>query len=183
MKKVVLLGDSIRLYGYGTVLKDYLPNDVEIYQPEDNCRFAKYTLRMLFELEEQIKGADVIHWNNGLWDTCALFGDDIPFSPIEDYVKVMSRVADILLRLGKKVIFSTTTPIKVGQPHNTNERIEQFNQKVTEMLVKKGIIINDLYSVIAKDINKYITDDLIHLTDEGIKVAATSVSKAIINCL
>lgn len=179
MKKVVLLGDSIRLFGYGTVIADYLPKDVEIFQPEDNCRFAKYTLRLLFELGDQIKGADVIHWNNGLWDTCALFGDDIPFSPIEEFVDVMSRVADILLRLGKKVIFSTITPIKLGQPHNTNERIELYNREVTKMLKEKGIIINDLYSLIAQDIDKYITDDFIHLTEDGIKVAATSVSNII----
>lgn len=184
MKKVVLLGDSIRLLGYGTVMKDYLPKDVELWQNEDNDRFAKYTLRMLFEHQADIEGADVIHWNNGLWDTCTLFGDEYSFSSIPEYCEVMSRIADILLRYGKKVIFSTTTPIRIGQPHNTNERIERFNKAVTEVLSKKGVIINDLYGLIVTDINKYIReDDCIHLTDIGIKDAAAMVSKVIIDNL
>ena len=53
MKKLVLLGDSIRLFGYGTVIQELLP-EYEIYQPEENCRFAKYLLRLLFELNEFI---------------------------------------------------------------------------------------------------------------------------------
>ena len=63
MKKVVLLGDSIRLWGYGTKLSEVLGQDYEVCQPEDNCRFAKYTLRGLFDWQDIIKGADVIHWN------------------------------------------------------------------------------------------------------------------------
>ena len=179
MKKVVLLGDSIRLWGYGTVIDKYLP-DCEIYQPEENCMFAKYTLRLLFDLGDKIKGADVIHFNTGIWDTCTLYGDGIPFSSIPEYVSVVSRIADLLLTMGKKVIFSTTCPIRVGQPHNTNERIDEYNAAVVEMLKTKGVIINDLHGVIASDIEKYIrSDDCIHLTEEGIKVAAESVSSII----
>ena len=48
MKKVVLLGDSIRLWGYGTKVPEMLGEDYEVWQPEDNCRFVKYTLRGLF---------------------------------------------------------------------------------------------------------------------------------------
>ena len=41
MKKVVLLGDSIRLWGYGTKVPDMLKGEYEVCQPEDNCRFTK----------------------------------------------------------------------------------------------------------------------------------------------
>ena len=43
MTKVMLLGDSIRQLGYGTVVPQMLGEDYEVYQPDDNCRFAKYT--------------------------------------------------------------------------------------------------------------------------------------------
>ena len=76
MKKVTLLGDSIRLIGYGTRVPELLCNEYEVFQPDDNCRFAKYTLRMLFDYKEQIKGSDVIHWNNGLWDIVSGMFDD-----------------------------------------------------------------------------------------------------------
>ncbi|MGI6713842.1 MAG: RbsD/FucU domain-containing protein [Bacilli bacterium] len=32
MKKIVLLGDSIRMIGYGTIIQEYLPKDLEVWQ-------------------------------------------------------------------------------------------------------------------------------------------------------
>ena len=54
MKKVVLLGDSIRLIGYGTKVPEMLGDDYQVWQSEDNCRFAKYTLRCLFDWRDDI---------------------------------------------------------------------------------------------------------------------------------
>ena len=59
MKKIVLLGDSIRLWGYGTKVPQLLGDEYEVCQPEDNCRFAKYTLRGIFDWNDIIKDADV----------------------------------------------------------------------------------------------------------------------------
>ena len=47
MKKVVLLGDSIRLIGYGKKVEEMLRPEYEVWQPEDNCRFAKYGLNTI----------------------------------------------------------------------------------------------------------------------------------------
>ena len=58
MKKVVLLGDSIRLIGYGTIVPKMLGEEYEVFQPEDNCRWAKYTERMLFDYKNYLKDAD-----------------------------------------------------------------------------------------------------------------------------
>lgn len=44
------------------------------------------------------------------------------------------------------------------------------------MLEEKGVIINDLYNIIVKDIDRYIrSDDNIHLTDEGSEVCAKQI--------
>ena len=63
MKKVTLLGDSIRQIGYGTMVPELLGEEYEVFQPDDNCRFAKYTLRMLFDYRAQIEGSDVIQFD------------------------------------------------------------------------------------------------------------------------
>lgn len=55
MKKVILLGDSIRLIGYGTKLPEILGADYDVWQPEENCRFSNYTLRMVFEHQNFLK--------------------------------------------------------------------------------------------------------------------------------
>ena len=72
MKKVVLLGDSIRMMGYGSHVAGCLGEGYTVWQPEDNCRWAQYTLRMLFEYKNELKDADVIHFNVGHWDLCRL---------------------------------------------------------------------------------------------------------------
>ena len=81
MKKAVLLGDSIRLLGYGTRVPALLAPDIAVWQSEDNGRFTSYTLRTCFDYKAELETADVIHWNNGLWDMCDLFGDG-PFTPL-----------------------------------------------------------------------------------------------------
>lgn len=178
MKKITLLGDSIRM-GYGKRVEELLKDEFEIYQPEDNCRFSKYTLRgVLHEWSKQIEGSDAIHWNNGLWDMCD-FGEGV-FTSKEEYAQNMTRIAKLLKEKGKTVIFATTTPIREGNPYDDNQRIIDYNNFIVPILSEMGILINDLHSVVAPNINKYIReDDKIHLTDEGVEVCAKKVIAAL----
>ena len=178
MKKVVLLGDSIRLIGYGKRVAELLGEDYTVWQSDDNARFAAYTLRMLYDCKAQIEGADVIHWNNGLWDVCDLFGDGA-FTPIDAYCDTMVRIARILKTYGKTVIFATTTPTHLAMWGHDSARLNAYNEAVTTALRAEGIIINDLHATIAADIDKYICSDYLHLSEEGIEVAAKQVADVI----
>lgn len=179
MKKVVLLGDSIRLEGYGHKTEEVLRAEgIEVWQSRDNCRFAKYTLRMLFEEMENIKDADVIHWNNGLWDACDIFGDG-PFTSIEEYVENMTRIADILLGFGAKIIFATTTPTHPDYPYHENERIKEYNAALVPELEKRGIFINDLNALMEGHEIDGIRDDQIHLSELGAEICTEQVLKKI----
>jgi hypothetical protein len=174
MKKLVLLGDSIRLIGYGGRLAELLSDEYEVWQPDDNCRWADYTYRMLSDKEAEIRGADVIHWNNGHWDICDLFGDG-SFTSIDNYVRAMCRVAKRLLTVTDKVIFSTTTPVKPALSYENNEIIARYNAAVVPALSELGVIINDLNAVILPDIEGCICDDNIHLSDKGIEACANQL--------
>ncbi|MBE6611113.1 MAG: SGNH/GDSL hydrolase family protein [Ruminococcaceae bacterium] len=178
MKKIILLGDSIRLIGYGKKVPAMLGDGYEVWQPTDNCRFAHYTLRGLWDWQKELEGADIIHWNNGLWDACELF-DDGPFTPMDDYVKEMVRIAGILQKKAKKVIFATTTPVKPANPHDSTERIAKFNAALVPELEKMGVAINDLFTLVAADIEQYIAADNLHLSEAGIDLCADAVVKAI----
>ena len=46
MKKVLLIGDSIR-QGYDRYVKMSLEGEAEVFYPEENCRFSVYVLRDL----------------------------------------------------------------------------------------------------------------------------------------
>lgn len=179
MKKVVLLGDSIRMIGYGNKVESLLREEgYDVWQPEDNCRFAKYTLRMLFEYQDEIKNADVVHWNNGLWDACDIFGDGA-FTSIEEYLDNMLRIADILQQWGAKIIFATTTPTHPDYEYHTLERIKQYNDALVPELQKKGIKINDLFEAMLEHRIDGICEDQIHLNEYGIEICAERVFDAI----
>ena len=178
MKKIILLGDSIRQIGYGKKVPALLGEGYEVWQPAENCRFAQYTLRGMWDWQKELDGADIVHWNNGLWDVCDLFGDG-PFTAKEDYVKTMLRVAGILQKKVKKVIFATTTPVHPTRPQNSNARIIEYNRALVPELEKLGVQINDLHALVYRDIERYICADLIHLSEDGIDLCADAVVKAI----
>ena len=179
MIKVSLLGDSIRQIGYGLEVPKLLGDTFQVFQPEENCRFAKYTLRGLYDWMPKMEGSKIVHWNNGLWDICNLFGDGL-FTSEGEYVENMLRIADILLSKYDKVIFATTTPVTEQNKHNKNADIEKYNDLIVPLLEEKGVIINDLYKLVSSNIDQYIRkDDNIHLTDEGIAVCAKQVADKI----
>ena len=177
--KVALFGDSLRKIGYGKKVPELLGEGFEVWQPDDNGRFASYTLRMLFDYRKHIEDCDIIHWNNGLWDTCALFEDGEPFTPVEVYVDTMVRIAKILLKITPNVIFATTTPVRPKDVPR-NKVIDAYNAAVVPRLRELGVIINELGEFVSSDISKYIReDDKIHLTDDGISAAAEEVAECI----
>lgn len=179
MKKVTLLGDSIRWIGYGTRVSELLGEDYVVFQPDENCRFAKYTLRgVMAEWKDDMRGSDIIHWNNGLWDTSDE-GDGALSSP-EEYVNDMLRLAEILKKRAKTVVFATTTPVRDAKADQSNERIIAYNNIIVPKLSAMGILINDLHSLVYPNIGAYIrTDDNIHLTDAGIEACAKQVANII----
>ncbi len=177
-KKITLLGDSIRLIGYGKLLPEMLGDEYEVFQTDDNCRWAKYTLRMLFDYKDDISGSHVIHWNNGLWDCTELF-DDGTFTSEEDYIEDMLRIARLLLKITPNVIFSTTTPTRPTYQYTRNDKIDRFNEIIVPRLKELGIVINDLNALLRGHEDKYICDDQLHLSEEGAKICADAIYKAI----
>ena len=93
MKNAVLLGDSIRI-SYQLTVKSLLAGKADVLYPEENCRWAGYTLNSLrYWLPNLPTNPDVIHWNNGIWDSVVLYPEDGPFITVENYVRDIMCVA------------------------------------------------------------------------------------------
>ena len=115
MKKILLLGDSIR-EGYDKYVKKAFEDTAEVYYPGENCRFAAYITRNLHDwrikngIEDDI---DLIHWNAGLWDVLIL-PDGEHLTPLPMYQYYIERLCKMIaLYFPKaKVIFATSTPIQ-----------------------------------------------------------------------
>lgn len=181
MIKVGLLGDSIRQIGYGPLMAQELGPSYAVWQPDDNCRFARYTLRLLFDDMEPLSHCDIIQFNNGLWDLCELFGDGA-FTSKEEYEETILRIAKLLKGITPHVIFATTTPVREENPYEGNTTIDEYNAFVVPKLQKMGVLINDLNGLLKDDIKGNISgEDFIHLTPKGAELAAEATAAFIRN--
>lgn len=173
------MGDSIRM-GYGPDVEAYFKNaGYDFYQPQDNCRFAKYFLRMLFDDKEILKDADIIYFNIGHWDLCQLYSDKETFSSIEEYRNNLIRIVKLLFEITPKLIFATTTPVRPENPYNDNKVIDEFNNVATSVMKEYGVIVDDLNGLLRDDIYGNICEDNIHLSEQGIAKCRDKAIKSI----
>ena len=195
MKNVLLIGDSIRFGappkspGYGVYVKKMLEGKANVYAPNENCRFAQYTLRNLYDWERKLRAdnvkIDVVHWNNGLWDVLRINGDE-PLTPLDVYKAMLSRVCDSIKKLfpRAKIIFALSTSVVENWAREDfcryNSDIEKYNAAAVEVLCQKGVIINDLYSV-SRGLDESYHADWVHFNEEGSKILARAVAEKIIS--
>lgn len=200
MKKIVLIGDSIR-QGYGPYVKMAFEGMAEVYYPRDNCRFASYILRHLIDWKRDMEcgdDVDVVHFNAGLWDDLVMV-DGKHHTPIEHYRENIERVCDVIRILfpQAKIIFATTTPVQeelfTGLCKRFNADTRRYNEVATEAVLAKGGEINDLYSILdgcpksyysdlthlyTKDGTQLLTDRVIAVLEEATGVTAKKLDYA-----
>ena len=202
MKNVFLIGDSIRYGanrnpdystanspGYGVYVTEMLKGTANVYAPNDNCRFLQYTLRYLYDWTKDIdcEKIDVVHWNNGLWDVLRINGD-IPLTPIDMYEQMLTRVCDTIKKLfpNAKIIFALSTSVieEWARPDffRYNSDIEKYNEVAKNVLLAKGVTINDLYTLSANLGSDYHSD-WVHFNEEGSKILANAVCEKILSVI
>ena len=187
MKKVLLIGDSIRM-GYDKYVAEQLAGKAEVVYPAENCRFAEYILRTLGDWREKlgIDTLDAVHWNVGLWDTLRLTGDDGTLTRPEVYADYIARIQRRLMYYfpTAKYIFATSTPVweekfDPAKAVRYNRDIEQFNRIAVDVLADFPVEINDLYALM-KDQPKSLYSDMTHFyTPEGTKILGDRVTQVL----
>ena len=175
MKKIVLIGDSIRL-GYEAYVRSAFQGIAEVYAPKENCRFAQYTLRSFHDWKEKGEwpaDVDLVHWNVGLWDIAEIYGDP-PLSSLDHYVDMITRIDRRIRRLypNAKVVFATSTSVveekyegRRFQRHNNV--IERYNAAAIKALADTDTIFNDLYAHSCKCPMEYRSDEVHYNTPAG----------------
>lgn len=193
MKNVLLIGDSIRFGappnspGYGVYVKETLEAEglAKVFAPDDNCRFAEYTLRYLYDWSNQLEKEkiDVIHWNNGLWDILRL-NDDEPLTPKDIYIYFLERIYKMMTKLfpNAKIIFALSTPVVEEWGNKAffryNSDIEEYNAAANELMNSLGVEVNDLYTT-AKSFDNSLHCDWVHFDAESSKILADAVTDKI----
>lgn len=193
MKKIVLIGDSIRI-NYEKYVQEALEGTAELYIPHDNCKFTPYVLRFVQLWKKQGQwpdDVDLVHWNAGLWDVMQFFSDPDPLIPIDCYEKNIARI-DKRLRLlfpKAKIVFATSTAVReegyLGTPlgFRTNAMIEAYNEAAIRALSGTDTIINDLYAI-TENCPESCCSDMTHYgTPEGTALLGKQVLSVICNAL
>ncbi len=183
---VLLIGDSIRMF-YEKEVQARLGDAYTVYAPKDNCRFSSFVLNSLRFWLTQFPPPDIIHFNAGLWDTAILYKEDGCFISLDEYVRNMKKILRVLKSTGATLIFATTTPVSDEKdalpgpmpPAHKNSDIVRYNAAVLEAFKDEDIRINDLFSLIYKEKERYLRDDMIHPNEEGVKLLGDAVAQMI----
>lgn len=190
MKKILLLGDSIRK-GYDRYVKESMANIAEVCYPEQNCQHTTNILRDLHNWISNLKcnDADAVHWNVGHWDTLKIYGDDCLTRP-EVYADNLERISKRLefLLPNAVQIFATSTPViesgyLEGFEMRYNADVERYNEIAKEVLGKRGVIINDLYALVKDNHERLQSDQSHYYTADGTEVLGSAVNEIICDTL
>ena len=191
MKKIVLIGDSIRM-GYDKYIKDSLAGKAEVFYPTENCKFAEYILRFAHGWKNNGgwgDDVDLVHWNAGLWDVLELFGDG-PLTSLSYYGEAIARI-DKRLRLifpKAKIVFALSTSVNEAALTNPefmrhNSVIEKYNAEAIRVLSETDTVINDLYSLTSTIPTSYRSDGVHFYTPGGTELIGGKVLSVICSLL
>ena len=192
MKKVLLLGDSIRM-GYDKYTRDKLSGVAEVYFPSENCKFSVNMVRYIYEWAEELElnreEIALVHWNAGLWD-CLHMEDGEPLVPVDIYERTIARVQALINQAfpNAKCIFATSTSVsekmwKWQGKCRYNSEIEQYNEAAKRALSAYDVKINDLYALVSPLPDSYHSDATHYYTPEATELIGNQVVSNILESL
>jgi len=164
---------------YQPLVREKLQGAADVTGPEDNCRFVKYTLWNIGGWVAELGKPDIIHWNNGIWDTYHLNDEIGVFTPLEEYMTYIKRLLKELRKTDAKIIWAATTPVNDNCPVCNNAEIDRYNAEAARLMKTEGIEINDLNRILIKSISEYIAEDGVHLSPKGMEVCAEACARAV----
>jgi lysophospholipase L1-like esterase len=191
-KKVVLIGDSIRI-GYQPVVMKKLKSLAEVWGPEVNGGTSSNVIKNLhYWVKEQ--APDIVHINAGLHDLRTLYynsGPGVNVIPLDHYRDNIRTIFDyVKTRTDARLIWATTTPVIYEKAHEAhtgsadfdryNEDVIAYNRAALKIAAKMNVPVNDLYQlVMSATPEKIIRNDGVHFTEEGNEMLGNQVAQMI----
>lgn len=182
--KILLLGDSIRM-SYQPIVAKTLQEVADVVGPADNCQYSLYTLASLERWLKQLRNPDIVHWNNGIHDAGHNPVRSPRQIPIEIYRLTLEFILQRLQETSAQIIWATTTPVHSrrlfvdNQWSWKNEEIDQYNSVALDLMKSRGIPVNDLHSIVMSDVDRYLSEDMLHLSEAGKEKCAEAVVAAV----
>lgn len=193
MKKVLLLGDSIR-QNYENVVKENLADRAEVIFTNDNNRFSVFMLRYLGEwinalTDSRPETIDIIHFNCGLWDVVRLSNEDTTLVSLSEYKMYLERIYkrlrflcpnSIILAAESTSVIEPGMDVSLGIGSRKNEDIIRFNECLRDFCLNNNMPIPDaLYDVSLRIPIEYRSDNVHFDTINGRQILGDYVSEYI----
>ena len=192
--RVLILGDSISM-GYTPFVKEMLADEADVHRPmkngkAENCAGTDKGIKSIDGwLKKQAGQWDVIHVNFGLHDlkhvdpaTGARSNE--PSDPLqsnpEEYEEQLREILIKVKATGAKVVVCTTTPVPPGcKPLRDTTAPLIYNEIAMQLAEDQGCAVNDLFTFANSRLDQIQKPADVHFTNEGSKVLAGEVVKAI----
>lgn len=191
MKRVVLIGDSIRM-GYQPTVERELAGRATVWGPEIN---GGHSVNVLLHLHLWLREpADVVHVNAGLHDIRTdVYGGRETIVPLAHYRDNVDHILRWLrAHTRATVIWATTTPVDDAAAHANHAQWRDFdrydadvracNAAAVEVARAHGVAVNDLYAA-AGDPAVERDPDGVHYTAAGSAALGRRVAAAIAEVL
>lgn len=191
LKKVMLIGDSIRL-GYQPYTSLYLMDKAEIRGPESSCGHTFEILENAYKwLTEE--GEVIYHISACHHDIMTVpFNSRKNLVDISDYVTNIQRIIKYIHMVNPQalIIWGTSTPVvdeKVQANLHTvkgnglyNEDVVKYNDAAVKEVTRLGIPVNDLYAyVLDGNPERIMMEDGIHFNETGYQLLGEQVANAL----
>src|SRR6478609_5573015 len=190
MKRVILIGDTIRL-GYEAAARAELADVAAVTGPTEG---TQHTANILFHLWSWVisQNPDVVHINAGHWDTRRVIrGEEGNVIPLEVYRANVHRILSSVQRHTRaRIIWATTTPLVMPAYENTQRRmggtsrnpdsIKLYNAAAAAEAAKLGVVVNDLHRfVITRGQRRLMHADGAHFTPAGYDALGRQVARVV----
>ena len=190
MKKVLLLGDSIR-QGYQEYVKQELEGECEVYfDAEDNGRFVQYNFWQLNQMYKKYGNFDIVHFNSGYWDMTIEEPDREAMNSLSEYIVWLKRIINYVRNRKGIPIFANSAPIfdeLTNTKNNTspyifhykNSWVQKYNNVAERLMESEKVYVNNLYDLLITGKKFYKCPDMLHLTEDGYKLVAKKIAMVI----
>lgn len=184
MPKVLLLGDSIRM-SYQPHVARLLGGKADVVGPAENCQYSLFTLSSLNRWIGQLGQPDIVHWNNGLHDAGHNPNRSPVQIPVEMYTDNLAFILNRLRAITPRIVWATITPVHPQRPFLDtewawrNEEIDRYNAAALTLMHANGVPVNDLHKCVWDNLDTFLAEDQLHLSEAGQKACAQAVADAV----
>ncbi|MDP8242661.1 MAG: SGNH/GDSL hydrolase family protein [Candidatus Hinthialibacter antarcticus] len=182
LPRVLLIGDSISI-GYTHPVREMLRGKANVYRIPEN---GGPTTRGLEKYDEWLTCGcfDVIHFNWGLHDLKYMEDGEHQVS-IDQYERNLAVLVQRLLQTDAKLIWASTTPVPQGDlsPKRVPGDVLQYNAVAKEIMDRRGVMINDLYTFAFDQLDQIQRPANVHFTDDGSYALGAQVAESILQAL